>query len=527
MPGESLPPALSVATPSRSRGAEFGRYRLLQRIGAGGMAEIFRAVARGAQGFERTVAIKRIRPEVVEHTDMGRLFADEARVSALLDHPNIVQVYDFGAVDGTYYITMEYLKGRNLEQVLSALRLRNQRLAPSLAVLIARDVARGLAYAHGLTDERGQWLSIVHRDVSPANVMLSQLGAVKLLDFGIARITSEMRLAVTRGRALRGKCPYLAPEQINNEAVVDGRADIFALGAVLWEMLTGRRLFCGSSDFEVLASVLTREIVRPSTLVPGLPHQIDDIVLAALERSPGKRFPSAEALADALDELMPLLPGRQGDLISLVSSLPAQPAEELLLPVAPPQGSPARFELVLPPPPTPGVSASSPEPPAPAVENETTRKVSGNRLLAQLSLNPARRMAAPPRARQGPMLALGVGLMMLLGGISAFSVQALSPLPAAPRPETPADLIARVPLPGPPDPAEVTLPPVPAARMKGKVDPGSKARSGQKWKRARARVTLRETQVERRPARAASQAPPAPAPRRPPMAERSRAGRRL
>ena len=307
------------------RGEEFGRYRLLHRIGSGGMAEIFRGVAVGAQGFERAVAIKRIREEVVELADMSQLFADEARVSALLDHPNIVQVYDFGAVDGMYYIAMEYLKGRNLEQVLSTLRRRGERLAPSLAVLIAREVARGLAYAHGLADERGMPLAIVHRDVSPANIMLSQVGAVKLLDFGIARITSKLRLAVTRGRALRGKCPYLAPEQITSEGEVDGRADIFALGAILWEMLTGRRLFVGTSDFEVLASVLNREIPRPSTLVPGLPAQIDDIVLGALARDPAQRYRSADTMAIALDEVMQLLPSRYGDLSALLADLPLHP----------------------------------------------------------------------------------------------------------------------------------------------------------------------------------------------------------
>src|SRR6185436_6289899 len=170
---------LPLTVNSPETGRDFGRYRLLQRIGAGGMAEIFRAIAVGEQGFERTVAIKRIREEVVELTDIGKLFADEARVSALLDHPNIVQVYDFGAVDGSYYIAMEYLKGRNLEQVLTALRMRQERLAPSLAVLIARDTARGLAYAHTRSDEKGRPLHIVHRDVSPANIMLTQMGAVK------------------------------------------------------------------------------------------------------------------------------------------------------------------------------------------------------------------------------------------------------------------------------------------------------------------------------------------------------------
>ncbi len=487
----------------------FGRYRLQSRIGSGGMAEIFRAVAMGAQGFERTVAIKRIRDEVVELADIGKLFADEARVSALLDHPNIVQVYDFGAVDGTYYIAMEYLKGRNLEQVLSALRERGQRLAPSLAVLIARDVARGLAYAHGLADDKGRPLAIVHRDVSPANVMLSHMGAVKLLDFGIARITSELRLAVTRGRALRGKCPYLAPEQITNEGEADARSDIFALGAVLWEMLTGRRLFVGSSDFEVLASVLNRDLPPPSSMVPGLPAEVDEIVLHALARDPDQRFASAGALAEALEEAVQLLPSRYRDLTSLVANLPPQPTEELRLPVAPPLSDDRRFEIVLPALPTPAALVGIADPTSleqAGLRNEETRKVSSPELLARLSRNPDRRPTLPGRVSRTLLFTLGVALLMFVENLTSL-IQPERRLPTTPRQATAAEVVV-LPSPPPPPVSPPAAPPVPlapatdtAAAANPRPAVATSKKSPPRAKRASSRGSRPKAHATRRPYR--------------------------
>ncbi len=332
----------------------FGRFRLIERIGAGGMAEIWRGVAVGDQGFERTVAIKRIREEVAQMADIGKLFADEARLSALLDHPNIVQVYDFGSVDGDCYIAMEYLQGRNLDQVLMALRRTGEHLPPGLAVFIAREVARGLAHAHSLRDPRGRPYHIVHRDVSPANIMLLQAGAVKLLDFGIARVTSELRLAVTQGRALRGKCPYLAPEQITG-GTIDGRSDIFALGVVLWEMLTGQRLFGGESDLDTIANVLNRNIPRPSALVPDIPAALDRIVMGALARDTDRRYRLADFMAADLDEVMRALPSRHGDLAALITRLFGPSAQERAATgqaggrsVTAPQVTAPRFALELP-----------------------------------------------------------------------------------------------------------------------------------------------------------------------------------
>ena len=319
---EDEPTSLTTpaAVAAEGIGVPFGRYRLLERIGTGGMAEIYRAVAAGPQGFQRVVAIKRIREAGPQLADIGRLFADEARVSALLDHPNIVQVYDYGAVEGNHYIAMEYLSGRNLDEVLRGLRALGERLSPALAVFIAREVAQGLSYAHSFCDERGRPLEIVHRDVTPANIMLVQAGAVKLLDFGIARVTSELRLTITRGRVIKGKCPYMAPEQITG-AKIDGRCDIFALGCVLWEMLTNQRLFQGETELDMMSNVLNSEIPPPSSMAPGVPPVLDLIVARALARDPAARYASADLLAADLEALMRTLPSRHGDLTALLTRL--------------------------------------------------------------------------------------------------------------------------------------------------------------------------------------------------------------
>jgi serine/threonine protein kinase len=421
-PGEMSSEAQGRA--SQEAGVPFGRYRLLDKIASGGMADIFRGVAVGAQGFERVVAIKRIREEAAQVADIGEMFADEARVSALLEHPNIVQVYDFGSVDGNYYIAMEYLRGRNLDEVLRALRAVGERLPPALAVFIAGEVARGLAYAHAFRDNRGRRLDIIHRDISPANVMLLHAGAVKLLDFGIARVTSELRMAITRGRggALKGKSPYVSPEQIVGDDV-DARSDIFALGAVLWETLTGQRLFKGDSDLDTMDAVMHGEIRRPSELVPGLPSALDHIVLTALARDVRHRYDTAEQMAADLEAVMRSLPSRHGDLPALLhrfwGSPPSQPqARPVSIPVPDPfdprEGNtrPLRPDEspALPPRRPSAFTLLAEERPAPAFSKRWAIGGLGAAILAVVLvvgwLAPSRRAPAPmvPAGAMGPVV---------------------------------------------------------------------------------------------------------------------------
>jgi serine/threonine protein kinase len=282
----------------------FGRYTLLERIGAGGMAEVFRAVARGAEGFERTLVVKRIRADQSASPTFVEMFVNEARISALLDHPNIVQTYDFGQVDGCYFLTMEYLRGRDFGAVLRRLRSGGELLDPALAAFVAAEVANGLAYAHALCGPGGEQLDIVHRDVSPANIMLLRSGGVKLVDFGVAKIHGDLQRGEdTATGVCKGKLPYLSPEQLR-ELPLDGRTDVFALGVVLWEALTGRRLFLDKNDYQTMQNVAERPIPPPSTLRPDTPTALDFVVVRALERDPGRRYPSARAMAEDLHNVV-------------------------------------------------------------------------------------------------------------------------------------------------------------------------------------------------------------------------------
>jgi serine/threonine protein kinase len=279
----------------------YGRYFLLERIAVGGMAEVYRAVTHGVEGFRRTFVVKRILAEKATNPTFVRMFCDEARISALLHHPNIVQVYDFGHVTGSYFLAMEYLPGKDLSSLMRVLRAAKASVPPGLAAYVAREVAAGLHYAHTLRAPSGQPLGIVHRDVTPSNIMLLYAGGVKILDFGIAKASSAVQAAETEG--VKGKFGYLSPEQARS-ADVDGRSDIFALGVTLWEMLAGRRLFASKNEVETLRNVLQKPVPPPSAFRPEIPPELDRIVLRALERSPDRRYASAEEMARDCEEVV-------------------------------------------------------------------------------------------------------------------------------------------------------------------------------------------------------------------------------
>ena len=281
----------------------YGRYCLIERIGRGGMAEVFRAVAEGVEGFRRVFVIKRLRPEKSASVELTRMFVDEARLSALLHHPNIVQVYDFGQINGTYFLAMEYLRGKDLAAVMKALRAVKSAVLPSIAAHVAHQVATGLHYAHTLSRMDGKKLSVVHRDVTPSNIMLQRNGAVKVLDFGIAQATNFARQVETGGGRVKGKLAYLSPEQVRLEEL-DARSDVFALGIVLWEMLTGQRLFAAENEVLTMRAVLGLPIAPPSSKRPMVPPALDTIVARALERDRAKRYASAGDLAEDLERFL-------------------------------------------------------------------------------------------------------------------------------------------------------------------------------------------------------------------------------
>src|SRR3954451_6090998 len=220
--------------PRRVRRDRVGRYELLQPLGAGGMAELFRARATGPAGFEREVVIKRILPTHKDDAEFIRMFEDEARILGLMHHPNVVEAYDFGEEGGAPYLALEYVDGPSLSRVLRTLRSTNRRMPPAIAAFIARDLCRALDYVHNLTDANGVRLDVIHRDVTPSNIVLASTGTVKLLDFGVASFRAAAQLS--RTGTVKGKPAYLAPEQLEGKDL-DGRVDLFALGIVLHEML--------------------------------------------------------------------------------------------------------------------------------------------------------------------------------------------------------------------------------------------------------------------------------------------------
>ena len=276
-----------------------GKYELLEKIAEGGMGELFRARSLGPGGFERIVALKRIRPSMLQDSRSRQMFIEEAKIASFVSHPNLVTLFEFEEEGDLLYLVMELVEGRDLAKILARCRQLRDPLRIRLAVRIAEQVAAGLDYLHRL-GQKGEPLQVVHRDVSPQNVLVSFDGVVKLTDFGIAYMRRSE--PVTQAGILKGKMGYLTPEQLS-EARIDGRADIFCLGIVLWEMLTGARLFQGTSDAAVLEQVLHKRIPIPSTLNEDVPAGLDQVVMRALQRDRNRRFERAGEMAAALHAL--------------------------------------------------------------------------------------------------------------------------------------------------------------------------------------------------------------------------------
>jgi serine/threonine protein kinase len=281
---------------------QFGKYTLFERIGRGGMADVFKGRISGPAGFERVFVVKRILPHLSDDNTFIKMFVEEAKMSARLNHPNIVQIFELGAVEGEYFISMEYVRGRDLAETMRAIWKTMGPPRPELVAYIGREACRALSYAHSLTDDHGRPLGMIHRDVSPSNIMMSYEGAVKLLDFGIAKALGEAP-ETTKSGTMKGKYAYMAPEQTEGDDV-DHRIDIFSCGIVLHEVLTGRRLFKGANDVLTIERVRRCEVPRPSQQNPMVPPQLDAIVLKALARNPNDRFATAADMADALDDVV-------------------------------------------------------------------------------------------------------------------------------------------------------------------------------------------------------------------------------
>jgi serine/threonine protein kinase len=285
-------------------GERFGKYLLVGEIAVGGMAELSLAVHKGVEGFIKVVVIKRVLPHFNHNAEFVRMFADEARLAARIEHPNIIRTYEFGEVDGHYFTAMEYLPGEDLCKALNNLSMSRQLMPLHIAAGIGVQLCNGLQFAHQVTDTAGNPLNLVHRDINPANIIITYGGEVKIIDFGVAKTNANVK---TINGVIKGKVAYMPPEQVLGREV-DQRADIFSVGVVLWEMLTGRPLFLRNNEAATLYAIMNAPIQPPSKLRPDVPPELDQIVVRALARSPGDRYDTAEQMAAELDELLTRLP---------------------------------------------------------------------------------------------------------------------------------------------------------------------------------------------------------------------------
>ena len=278
-----------------------GPYKVLERISAGGMAEVYKAQQTGADGFERPVAIKRILPHIARDPNFIAMFQAEAKLAVQLQHGNIAQIYQLGRQDDAFYIALEYIDGRDVGAVLDLHQKQGKGLPLAQACYIVTRCAEGLDYAHNKKSPDGKPLNIIHRDISPPNILISYEGEVKLIDFGLAKAASSS--VQTQAGIIKGKLAYMSPEQVRG-AQLDARSDIFALGIVFFELLTGKRLFRRDSDIETFESVRQCKIPKPSEINPAILAPLEKILMKSLARNLDDRYSGAAGLAEDLREFV-------------------------------------------------------------------------------------------------------------------------------------------------------------------------------------------------------------------------------
>jgi TonB family protein len=399
-PGVTAPEVERIPGPLPS-GTPFGQYELIEPIATGGMAEVYRARMCGVEGFQKIVAIKRILPHLTDNHEFVKMFVDEAKLAAQLQHPNIIHIYDLGKIERFYYIAMEYIDGRDLRSVLRTLEEKQARLPLGLAMFIASRLAAGLDYAHHKRDLQGTAMALVHRDVSPQNVLISYDGDIKLCDFGIAKAASKA--SHTRAGALKGKLQYMSPEQAWGKDI-DSRSDIFSLGLVLYEMLTGRKGFAGDSELSILEQVRSPRLIPPRELDPAIPPEVERVVMTALKEHCEDRYQTAAELASDLGNMLQVIrptPGA-GELGAFLSELVGheRPVSATAVPTARPAVTP-------PPRPTPP-SAAQPPRPKPASRPPAADHV-------RLETPPV--LTVPQQSRVGLIAVIGVVVLAVVAGI--------------------------------------------------------------------------------------------------------------
>jgi len=527
---------------AHARGApeRFGKYELLDVVGKGGMAEVFRARATGPKGFARELAIKRILAHMSEDEEFVEMFVAEAKLSGALSHGNIVPIYEFGEVDGQLFLAMEFVDGTDLRTLLRRRRLAAERLSPTVAVHIAVEVLRGLGYAHARKGEGGVPLGLVHRDVSPSNILVSRAGEVKICDFGIAKAATRH---TTSGR-LKGKFSYMSPEQARGKPL-DARSDLFSVGILLWEMLTGARLFQGDSDLSVLDQVREAQVPELPKLGIAGEDRLREVVQRALQPDPAKRWPDAASFATPLRAF--LAQSHESDpvheLEQIVSAIGEEPARSVpivdMTPsgVVPVEDSEARAPA---PGPTPAVAPA----PEAATGAPDAALASADTILhaptqPDVSLPDPSWRAVPLRRGRGRLIAAVVAAAVVVAAIVALLtgrgeapppqitatplVRPSDPIlaaPPAPTPPAPAPTAE----PAPPPPASPTPPSAPAAATTASPSapvvarppaaPAAAPRAAEPPRSARHGAT---PAAVARPAAAPSAAPARPAPSEPPV----------
>jgi serine/threonine-protein kinase len=292
----------AIASPGVTSGEQYGDYEVIKALASGGMADIFLARKLGVQGFAKLVVIKRIRRELVKDEHLIDMFIDEAHVAAKLDHPNVVVITDLGEIDDSYFMAMEYLRGQTLRTLQQKLNDAGKMLPPKFWARVLEYALDGLHYAHELRGDDGQPMGLVHRDFTPSNIMITYSGTVKVIDFGVAHVEAPTRHE-TRVGTIKGKIAYLAPEQCMAQPV-DRRADVFAAGIVLWELLSRRKLFDGPSDTANIVAIMTEPIPRPGWGGQPVDPELERICMKALQREQAHRFQTAAEMREALREYL-------------------------------------------------------------------------------------------------------------------------------------------------------------------------------------------------------------------------------
>jgi len=424
----------SLATRDPLGLTQIGKYQLVRRIATGGMAEIFLARAQSIQGFEKLVVLKRILPQHAESEDFIHMFLTEARLAATLHHPNIVQVFDMGEEHGALFFTMEYVRGQDLRTIVRAARKQHRPIPLEHILHIVNGVAAGLNHAHDKVGPNGEPLGIVHRDVSPSNILVTYEGDVKIVDFGIAKAASAQ--GATIAGTLKGKIPYMSPEQCRGESV-DCRSDIFSIGTLLWELTVGRRLFAGDNDFAVLNRVARGDVPPPSAIRPEYPAALEVIVMKALQADRDQRYAKAVDLQIDLEDFarearLPVSSARMGrfmrelfaeELAAIREELASTEAREDVRPL----GADGGLTPIIP----------VPRPPSKPTESPSGEYTPSEMQAARDEVGPVAtdvELSSPNWARRRtPVLPISLGALAVvaaIGGAYYYGMQA-NPLPAS------------------------------------------------------------------------------------------------